>query len=92
MRARNKKRETKPNVSLLAYEILLIEVEILLQIVVEIACDALVQVHALVACHVMALAGIDKEVGLRVGANTCLKERIGVLRHNSGIVETDDDL
>ena len=40
----------------------------------------------------MALAGIDKEVGLSVGANTCLKERIGMLWHNSGIVETDDDL
>lgn len=62
------------------------------QIVLKVACDALVQVHALVAHHVVALAGIDVEVGLGAGSNARVEETVGMLRHHSRIVETDDDL
>lgn len=40
---------------------------LLFKIVVEVACDALVQVHHVVTHHVVAVAGIDKVVGLGAG-------------------------
>ena len=40
---------------------------LLFKIVVEVACDALVQVYHIVAHHVVAVAGIDKVVGLGAG-------------------------
>lgn len=40
---------------------------LLFKIVVEVACDALVQVYHVVAHHVVAVAGIDKVVGLGAG-------------------------
>ena len=44
----------------------------LFQVVVEIAGDALVKVHALVAAHIVRFAGIHVEVGLRAGGDACL--------------------
>ena len=44
----------------------------LFQVVVEIAGDALVKVHALVAAHIVWFAGIHIEVGLRAGGDACL--------------------
>ena len=64
----------------------------LFEVVVEVAGDALVEVDALVAHHVVALAGIDVEVGLGTGGDTGFKEAVGVLGHNGGVVEADDDL
>ena len=46
--------------------------KILFQVVVEIAGDALVKVHALVAAHIVRFAGIHVEVGLRAGGDSCL--------------------
>lgn len=40
---------------------------LLFKIVVEVACDALVQVYHVVAHHVVTVAGIDKVVGLGAG-------------------------
>ena len=40
---------------------------LLFKIVIEVACDALVQVHHVVTHHVVAVAGIDKVVGLGAG-------------------------
>lgn len=40
---------------------------LLFKIVVEVACDALVQVYHVVAHHVVAVTGIDKVVGLGAG-------------------------
>ena len=45
---------------------------LLFQVVVEIAGDALVKVHALVAAHIVWFAGIHVEVGLRAGGDACL--------------------
>ena len=64
----------------------------LAEVIVEVAGDALVQVHALVSTHVVPLARIDIEVGLGASGNTGLEERISMLRHYRGIVEADNNL
>lgn len=47
---------------------------LLFKIVVEVACDALVQVYHVVAHHVVAVAGIDKVVGLGAGVLASAEE------------------
>ena len=64
----------------------------LLQVILEVACDAFVEVDALVAAHVVALTGIYIEVGLGVGTDTGFEEGVSVLWYYGGVVETDYDL
>lgn len=47
---------------------------LLFKIVVEVACDALVQVYHVVAHHVVAVAGIDKVVRLGAGVLASAEE------------------
>ena len=67
-------------------------IRFLLQIVLEVACYALVQVDALVATHVVSLAWIDVEVGLGIGSDASLQERVGMLWHYRWVVKANDDL
>lgn len=64
----------------------------LLQIVLEILGDALVKMYALMAPHVVGLAGIDEEIGLRAGLDTFGQEREAMLGHHGGVVVAGDDL
>ena len=64
----------------------------LFQIVLEVAGDALVQVDAGMTAHVMLLAGVGVEVGLRAGLYAGVKEREAVLGHNRLVVVSSDDL
>lgn len=47
---------------------------LLLQVVVEVAGDAFVEVYALVTAHVVGLAWIYEEVGLRAGGDARFQE------------------
>lgn len=62
------------------------------QVVVEIARDALVQMHHVLSHHVMSLTGIDEKVRLGSGILTSTQKGKGVLRNTDGVVITDDDL
>ncbi len=64
----------------------------LLQIVEEILADALMQVSALMAPHVVRLARIDEEVGLRACADASLQEGEAVLWHHGHVVQALDNL
>ena len=48
---------------------------LILQIVLEILCDALVQVDAGMAPHVVLLARVGEEVGLGAGLDAGIEER-----------------
>ena len=50
------------------------------------------QVHALMTAHVVTLTGIDEEVGLGAGCDTGLEEAVGMLGHNGGVIEADNNL
>ena len=50
------------------------------------------QVHALVAHHVVALARIDVEIGLRSGGDAGFQETVGMLGNYRRVIEADDDL
>ena len=65
---------------------------VLLEIILKVLCDALVQVHALVAHHVVAFAGVGIEVGLGAGIDAGLDEHEAVLGHHGGVVVPGDDL
>lgn len=47
---------------------------LLLQVVVEVAGDAFVEVYALVAAHVVGLAWIYEEIGLGAGGDARFQE------------------
>ena len=63
-----------------------------LEIILEILCDAFVEVCTLVSAHVVRFARIDEEVGLCALLDTFLEERQSVLWNNHGIIHADDDL
>lgn len=65
---------------------------LLLQIVLEILGDALVKMYALMAPHVVGLAGIDEEIGLRAGLDAFGQEREAMLGHHGGVVVAGDNL
>ena len=50
------------------------------------------QVYAGMASHVVSLARVGIEVGLRTGLDTGIEERQTVLRHHGRIVIAGDDL
>lgn len=64
----------------------------LFQVIIEVAADALMQVHRLVPAHVVRLAWVDEEVGLGAGFNAGLEERQGVPRYAGLVVVADDNL
>ena len=59
---------------------------LLLQVVVEVADDAFVEVYALVTAHVVGLAWVYEEVGLGAGGDARFQERVGVLWEHHGVV------
>ena len=62
------------------------------QIIFKILCYTFMQMHAFVPRHIMALTGIDKEIGLGAGFGTRIQELQGMLRHHGRIIHADDNL
>ena len=63
----------------------------LFQMVFKVACDDIVQVYAVAACHVVSVAWIDEEVGVGVGIDAGAHEGEGVLGHTDRVVSAVDD-
>ena len=63
----------------------------LFQMVFKVACDDIVQVYAVAACHVVSVAWIDEEVGVGVGIDAGAHEGEGVLGHTDRVVPAVDD-
>ena len=62
-----------------------------LQMVVEVAADVLMQVHTVGTHHVISVARVDEEVGMRACVDGGTDERKRVLRNADGIVSAVDD-
>ena len=64
----------------------------LLQVVLKIAGNTLVEMDAGMTTHIVLLARIGKEVGLRASLDACVEEREAMLGYNGFVVIACDDL
>ena len=62
------------------------------EVIVEVACDALMQMYHVLASHVVSLSGVYEVVGLRAGIGGGAEEGQTVLQYAGGIVVANDDL